>query len=420
MMEANYTIRERRPPVHEDSGMYRSVELLWNQRRLLLRWILAGAAAALILAIVLPAKYESTTRVMPSETTSETAMMMAGGAAAGTAMPSLGMMSDLLGMKTPGALCAALFHSDSVLDAVINRLDLRKVYGIKDYDKTRQKLADRTVVSEDKKSGIVTLTVTDYDANRAAAIANTFAEELDKVLQTLNTSSAHREHEFLEQRIEVVRRDLSLAEKQLGQFSTKNSALDIKEQGKAAFEVAGKVEGELIVAQSELQGLRQIYGPDHPRVKSAEARLAQLRASAGKLSSTSGDPDNSLEFFSIARLPMVGVAYADLFRDVKVQEAIYEALLKRNEIAKVEEVKQTPRLRVIDRGQVPARRSSPRFLVLGALSIWGCFLMGLIAILVQWRWDTAEPENPWKRLGMRVACDLRGLLRMAPTEGSAP
>ena len=105
-------------------------------------------------------------------------------------------------------------------------------------------------------------------------------------LQSLNTSAAHREREFLEQRIEVVRQNLSAAEKQLGQFSSKNSALDIKEQGRAAFEVAGKVQGELIVAQSELQGLRQIYGPDHPRVKSAEARVAQLRAAAGKLGST--------------------------------------------------------------------------------------------------------------------------------------
>ena len=272
----------------QDHGFYHSVALLWDQRRLPLRWILVGVVLALVLRfLLLPSKYESTTRVLPSETTSEAAMMLAGGAVAGAGVPSLGMMSDLLGMKAPGgALCAAILRSDTVLDGVINRFDLRQGYRVRDYDKARRILSDRTVINDDKKSGILTLTVVDNDPKRAAALANAYAEELDKVLQSLNTSAAHREREFLQQRIEVVRQNLSAAEKQLGQFSSKNSALDIKEQGRAAFEVAGKVEGELIVAQSELQGLRQIYGPDHPRVKSAEARVAQLRAGAGNLEST--------------------------------------------------------------------------------------------------------------------------------------
>ena len=406
-VEPQYSIGESSSPVAGDRGFSRSAELLWEQRRLLLSWILAGAVLALLLAILLPSKYESTTRVLPSEATSEAAMMMAGGAAAGAAMPSLGVMSDLLGMKTPGALCSAILRSDTVLDGVINRIDLRKVYYVKSYDKAREKLAERTVISDDKKSGIVTLTVTDRDPNRAAAIANAYAEELDKTLQNLNTSSAHREREFLEQRIEVVRQNLSTAEKLLGQFSSKNSALDIKEQGRAAFEVAGRVEGELIVAQSELQGLRQIYGPDHPRVKSAEARVAQLRAAAGQLGSTSAGSDNDLSFLSIARLPVVGVTYADLFREVKVQEAIYEALIRQFEISKVEEVKETPRIEVIDYGKVPSRRSSPRLLVLAILCPWGCLVVGVLVILGKSKWVDASPENPWKRLGIRVGQDLQ-------------
>ena len=41
-------------------------------------------------------------------------------------------------MKTPGALCAALLRSDTVLDGVINRQDLRKVYQARDDDKARK------------------------------------------------------------------------------------------------------------------------------------------------------------------------------------------------------------------------------------------------------------------------------------------
>ena len=35
-------------------------------------------------------------------------------------------------------------------------------------------------MSDDKKSGILTLTVTDTDPNRVAAIANAYTEELDQ------------------------------------------------------------------------------------------------------------------------------------------------------------------------------------------------------------------------------------------------
>jgi uncharacterized protein involved in exopolysaccharide biosynthesis len=395
----------RSPSGVESNNLLPLLELLWEKRAGLLRWILAGIVLAVVLRLGLPAKYESTARILPSGSSPETAMMMAGSEAGGLAAPNLGAVSDLFGMKTPGALCAALLRSDTVLDGVINRQDLRQVYQAGDDDTARKSLLHRTVIVDDKKSGMVSLSATDRDPKRAAAIANAFIEELDKVLQTLNTSAAHREREFLERRIAVVRQNLSAAEQRLGQFSSQNSALDIKEQGKAAVEVAGRVEGELIVAQSELQGLRQIYGPDHPRVKAAQARVSQLRAATAQLGATT--QSSELPFLSISRLPIVGVTYADLFREVKVEEAIYESLLKQYEISKVEEVKQTPRLRVVDYGKVPSRRSGPRLLVLGLFCIWGCFLAGVVAILVRAKWDDADPGSPWKRLGIRVAGDLR-------------
>ena len=399
------------------------VELLWERRRELAWWTLSGVALAALLWFVLPPKYESTARVLPSESTSSTAMMMAGTSLAGAGLPNIGMMPDLLGTRTPGALCAAILRSDKVLDAIINRFDLRAVYRVRNYDKARAELSDRTVVNDDRKSGIVTWTVVDRDANRAAEIANAYAENLDKVLQSLNTSAAHREREFLEQRIAVARQDLGGAEKTLSEFSSKNSTLDIREQGKAAFEVAGKVEGEYLAAQAELRGLRQIYGPDHPKVKAQEAKVADLRAAAGRLGSTSDDGTSDSGFLSAARLPGVGATYADMLREVKIQEVVYETLVKQYEVSRVEEAKETPRLRVIDNGKVASRRSSPKILVLLILCVWAGFTVGVITIEVRSRWQKTSADNPWKSLGLRISDDLRNtvvkLLRSTNSDGKA-
>jgi len=399
------------------------LEVLWEERRRLLQWSLGGAALACLLAAALPSKYQSTARVLPSENP-PSALMMAGSS---MALPSAGPISELIGTRTPGALFAAILRSDTVEDALIDRFDLRRVYHVRGYDRARRKLSDDTVISEDKKSGIVTLTVTGGQQQRVAALANAYVEEADKVLQSLNTSEAHREREFLEGRIAVVRQGLLADEQQMARFSSRSSALDIKEQGKAAFEMAGRIQGEWIATRSELEGLRQMYGPDHPQVRSLEAKAAALRASLDKMGTApdeeQGDlpkdvsenaaqdaqaPGGSgLDYLSLGRLPVVGAGYADRQRQVQLQEAVYEALVKQYEMAKVEEAKQTPRLRVIDAGQPPERRSSPRLLVLFALCTLFGLVAGVLAVLGSAVWRDSPPGSGWKRLGLRMAADLR-------------
>jgi uncharacterized protein involved in exopolysaccharide biosynthesis len=401
---------------NESRDFWGWIELLWDERRKLILWSLVGFALACLLAVLLPRKYQATTRVLPSETGSSISLMAAG---TGVGAPNLGSMADLLGARTSGALCAAILRSDTVLDAIINRFDLREAYYLRDYDTARAKLADHTVISEDKKSGIVVVTVTDREPRRAAAMANAYAEEADKQLRLLNTSSAHREREFLEQRIAIVRDNLIAAEKQLAKFSSKNSALDIKEQGKAAFEVTGKIQGELIASQSELQGLREIYGPEHPRVKSLEAKVVSLKASIAKVGAGPGGGEG-LDYFALSKLPALGATYADIFREVKLQEGVYEALVKQHEISKLEEVKATPRLKVVDIGKVPERKSSPQLSILFLICTVCGFIAGAVAIMVSATWRDSSPETPRKQLGVRIAAELwRPNLRRALRPASA-
>jgi uncharacterized protein involved in exopolysaccharide biosynthesis len=71
----------------ESNNLLVLMELLWEKRAGLLRWFLAGMVLAVVLRLSLPAKYESTTRVLPSGSSSETAMMMAGSGTGGLVAP---------------------------------------------------------------------------------------------------------------------------------------------------------------------------------------------------------------------------------------------------------------------------------------------------------------------------------------------
>ena len=51
--------------------------------------------------------------------------------------------------------------------------------------------------------------------------------------------------------------------------------------------------------------------------------------------------------------------YADKFRQLKVEEAVYETLTKQFELAKVQEAKEIPSVKVLDQPEVPERKSFP-------------------------------------------------------------
>src|ERR1700721_672723 len=197
---------------------------------------------------------------MPPDSHSGEGLSLLAGLAGGKQSDSLGLLAgDLLGMKTTGALFVGVLKSRTALDRIVDRYDLKKVYGEKLELKAREKLADRTEISEERKSGIIRVTVTDRDPKRAAAIAGSYVDELDTLMAQLTTSSAHRERMFLEQRLAGVNRDLETAEKEFSQFASKNATLDITEQGKAMVMAAATRGGQLIATQSELEGLKQIY-----------------------------------------------------------------------------------------------------------------------------------------------------------------
>jgi capsule polysaccharide export protein KpsE/RkpR len=385
------------------------LHLLWNERRFLARTAAWGLVAATVIAFLIPRRYESTARLMPPDTQSMSGMGMLAslaGKVGGGNLATIG--SEALGLKSSGALFVGILASRTVQDRLIERFDLRKVYWVSRWEDARKVLASRTDISEDHKSGIITLNITDRNPQRAAGLAQAYVEELNRLVVELTTSSAHRERVFLEERLRAVQQDLESAEKEFSQFSSKNTAIDIKEQGKAMVEAAATLEGELIAAQSELEGLKQIYTDNNVRVRAVRARTGELQHQLEKLggkgengSGAGSQPSDSL-YPSLRKLPLLGVAYADLYRRTKVQEAVFETLTQEYELAKVQEAKEIPSVKVLDPANTPEKKSFPPRLLIMFLGT-GLALSGAAAwVLGNARWVEMDPQDPRKQLTEEV------------------
>jgi uncharacterized protein involved in exopolysaccharide biosynthesis len=413
-------------------------------------------------AFLIPKSYTSTTQLMPPDpqSTSGMAMMAAMAAKAGGGLGAVA--GDLLGVKSSGALFVGVLRSQTAQDRLIQQFDLRKVYGSRLVMDARRKLDENTSISEDRKSGIISISVTDHNPQRAAALANAYVDQLNSLVAELSTSSAHRERVFLEERLKVAKQDLDEASNQLAQFSSKNNTLDIQQEGKAMLDAAGTIAGELVAAQSQLEGLRQIYTDSNSRVRSLNARVAALRRQLEKLGGTQGnaprnpqaptlakrqatdpppgqaadpptdtllgqpaDPSaakagGGLPYPTLRSLPLLGAKYGDYYRRAKIRETVYELLTEQYELAKVQEAKETPSVKVLDPARVPEKKSFPPRLVIMFLGTFLIFALSIVWVLGSARWEEVDSQDPYKVLAKEVAGVLKAQMPWALRNGNAP
>jgi capsule polysaccharide export protein KpsE/RkpR len=388
------------------------VSRLWDQRKLLGRFMAYGALFASIIAILIPSRYASTTRLMPPDSPSGQGMALLAGIAGkmGATLGALG--GDLLGMNTSADLFAGVLQSSTVQNELITKFDLRRVYGQRRWVDARKELGRQTDISIDRKSGILTIQVTDHDPKRATALAQEYVAQLNNVVTQLNTSSAHRERVFLEERLGQVKAELESAEKDFSQFASNNAALDIKEQGKAMVESAAILEGQLIAAQTELQGLRQIYTDQNIRVRTTQARIDELRRQILKMGGKTGPdvagPSKEDDLYpSLRKLPLLGVTYADLYRRTKVEETVFETLTQQYEIAKVQEAKEVPSVKVLDPPEIPEKKVFPPRTLLVLLGVMIALAIGIGWTMAKDDWQGIDPEDPGKVLVLKMVRSVK-------------
>jgi uncharacterized protein involved in exopolysaccharide biosynthesis len=419
--------------------------LLWNHRRLLTR--VAGISLLLSLGIaffVIPKRYKSSASIMPPDQQNSNALMLAALAAHAPNLGSIGSLaSGLLGGHTSTALFINLLQSGTVSGHLIDRFDLQHVYHKRYRVDTAKHLARSTKITDDKKSGVITVEVEDESPVRARDLAQGYLDELNKLVTQTNVSSAHQERVFIEQRLHSVQADLEQAQVALSEYSSKTGTIEIGDQARAMMEGGARVQAELLIEESSLQSLRQMYGDDNVRVREAEARIATLQhglkemtgtgaptqgsgsgesgiGNAGNGNTASGDAasnapseaDGTDDLYpSLRQLPRLAVPYADLYRRVKVQEAAFELLTQQYELARIEEARDVPAVSVIDAPGIPEKKSFPPRLLLTALLTFLSIVTTAALILFRDYWSRIDSGDPRKLLVDEILPVLRNRFR---------
>lgn len=428
--QASAEIPEARNDADLDPNWIVNASVLLRHRRLLVRAAAIALLANIAIAFLIPVRFQSTARIMPPESSgSGTALLgaLAGRALGGDVLG--GIAASLLGGHTTGSLFINLLQSDTVTGHLVDRFQLQSLYHKRYRVDACKVLIRRTHIEQDKKSGVITITVTDASPQRARDIAQAYLDELNLMVNRTNTSSAHRERMFIENRLAVVRVELDKAEEALSNFSSTHMTIDLHEQTRATVDAAAKLQGELIATQGEMTSLREIYGDSNVRLRAAEARAANLKGELAKIGGTSASLSKSPEdgadsndtqegsgdfsYPPLRQLPRLAVPYGNLYRNERVQETVFGLLTQQFELAQLQEAKDIPVLSVIDSPGISDKRSFPQrtLLILILTIVEGLAISAFI--IVRFHWLAIHPADPRRRIAVEASDAFRhGLSRM--------
>jgi len=391
-----------------------NLRVLWTHRVQLMRIVGVAFLVSLILSMVIPKTYVSQTRIMPPESSGSSSALftaLAGRVLGGDTLG--GLAASLIGGHNTGSLFVDLLRSTSVADRLIERFQLQSVYHKRFRVDAAKVLTRKTTILQDKKSGVLTLSVTDTDPVRARDMAQAYLDELNTLVNRTGNSSAHQERVFIEKRLQAVKGDLERAQAAMSEFSSTHAAIDLKAQAQATVESEARVQGALIVAQGELHSLQQLYGDGNVRVRETAARIAGLKQELVRMGGSSsplsdppkdeaGEQSASASYLPLRQVPRLAVPFANLYRELHVQETVYDLLTQQYEIARIQEAKDIPAVNVIDAPAIPEKKSFPP----RALMTIGLTIVTLVVasfwLICQHYWLLIDANDPRKRFALEV------------------
>lgn len=382
--------------------------LVWlgQGKRLVFVVTAVAAVVSVAVALLLPPIFTARATLLPPMS-----QQQGGSAAALAALGSLGGLAGGLGGKTPDELYVALLKSDSVQRALAQRFDLMTRYRQTSYESLRKALPSYIRVASDKKSGLISVEVDDAEPKFAADLANAHAGEITKVLGRLAVSEAQLRRVFFEKQLKDTKEALVNAEQELRRVQEKSGVIVLDKQAEALIGGAAQVRAQISEREVQLKVLRGSATELNPDVIRLASELRALRAELARMESTQGGNAGSAVDMPVGRIPEAAIEYVRARRELKLQEALLESMIRQFEIAKLDEAKEGPVLQQVDVAQPPDRKSKPaRALIVLASTLIA--LLGAMAF-VAWRGYAAvvrqndpQASAAWQAVGR--AWRLRG------------
>jgi tyrosine-protein kinase Etk/Wzc len=374
-------MEERKTEQDDEINLLDYLIILVKHKKLIIAITLCAAIITTIICFIIPPTFQAKTAILPpQQSSSATAQLL-------SQMGGVGGLGGALGagVQTSSDLYVGFLKSTTVADRIIDRFDLMKLYDVSYRETARKKLLEDVLdASADKNSGIITITIEDKDAKRAADMANAFVEELKHLTKGLAVTEAAHRRLFFEEQVKDAKTSLTKAEEAMKSFQEKTGVVDTTEQAKAVIEGFAQLSAQVAAKEVELKVMKTYSTPNNPDVQKAEEALVGLKAEMNKLEVKDKGAHDPI--IPTVKIPELGTEYARKLRDVTFNETLFELLAKQYESAKLDEARDAAVIQVIDKALPPTKKANPKTVLLVAVAACGGFFLSvMLAFLIEYK-----------------------------------
>ena len=386
-----------------DEGFIGNFLLFWNNRKFILKNVIIVSLLSIIISLLLPKWYASK------------AVVLSSGAGQFNFLSSISPIPVAdFGLSTINEDInnfIAILQSRTVKEYMVKKFNLVDRYKQRDIEFAMEAFEEK-IELEVTEEGTLEITIFDKDPLMAKEMVNEVLFMLDQINQSIGMEAGKYNREFLENRININKKDLEKAELALKTFQEKTGIIDLVAQLSSTMQMSAQAYNSIFEAytalyakkietETELAVAKTTLSNNNPTIMQLEKLLKEqaiqleqlmikldekLQYLLSNISPAQIDTVPNIEFsVSFNTLPSLGLENARLIREVELQSTIQEILIPQFEQAKLEETKNIPTLQIIDKPKVALNKSKPKRSLIVIASTVMSFLMSLIFLYTDHR-----------------------------------
>lgn len=336
---------------------------LFKHRWFIFKTVLIITVLSLIISLIIPKTYKSTVRFFPPP--------REGGGMGGLFSNFLQPMVSTSELKSEAIL--VVLQSRSLKESVIRKFKLDQVYGTDIMELLLKKLDANLEINDIREGGFgfnpllaVELSYLDKNPIRVKAVTQYYVSKMDSIIKKLNQERALSTSRIIEKRYRQNIRDLQKAENALKEFQEKYGIFEIETQTKSIIEKLAELKTQIIQIEIQIDVLKKMTSRDNTQLQKLRVQKASLEKKYSELVNASDTRPKDQVFQPLSKMPELAAKYSRLYREVLVQNKIYEYVYPQYEQAKLQASTQSHGIQILDMAELPTYKEKPKrlFIVL--------------------------------------------------------
>ena len=351
-------------------------EGLWRRKRLIFLSVMIGTLLSVVLSLLLPKKYTSTSQIIPLTSDSKMRLPIS---------QELALLAGIGGISTQEGKIKAILESKSIMERVVRELKLTdellgdKKSRYKYPDSVAGEILSKAVNVKSTKDGTININVSWKDPKMAQEINAKIIEVLREVLNEKAFTVAKMNRIFYEKELNKTEKELKGILTALGSFQQTERVLLPEEQLKKQLQLYASLLEEKLKAEAELRSLSVILAEEHPKIQELKKRLSYI---SSKLSEVEGSVKSNSSLSPERALSAIP-EYTALVARAQQVRARYEVLAKLLEQSRMEEFRENLYVEIIDPPSYPEYPSSPKRRLIVLSGFISSLMLGIFIALIK-------------------------------------